>query len=223
MRYKYSKIYHVPWSKSITNDDEVLSDDDLKLYKNKKVVLTLKMDGECTTKYNDHYHARSIDSKDHISRHHVKQLHSRIKYDIPDNWRICGENLEAKHSLKYNNIDSYFMVFSIFNENNIHLSLKETLEWCDLLNLWHVPILDIIDFDENKIKEYCNNLNTDINEGICIRNIDSFHFSDFKNNYCKYVRKNHVQTDEHWMYKPIERNTLNTTSIKPNYMVKYKL
>lgn len=35
-------------------------------------------------------------------------------------------------------------------------------------------------------------------EGIVIRNADSFPLEDFSKNVVKYVRKNHVQTDEHW-------------------------
>ena len=35
-------------------------------------------------------------------------------------------------------------------------------------------------------------------EGVVVRNIESFPLDDFSKNVVKYVRKNHVQTDEHW-------------------------
>ena len=35
-------------------------------------------------------------------------------------------------------------------------------------------------------------------EGFVVRNVDSFAYEDFSKNVAKYVRKNHVQTDEHW-------------------------
>lgn len=38
----------------------------------------------------------------------------------------------------------------------------------------------------------------EICEGYVTRNLDSFHINDFDKNVAKCVRKNHVQTDEHW-------------------------
>ncbi len=35
-------------------------------------------------------------------------------------------------------------------------------------------------------------------EGIVIRNAESFPIEDFQYNVVKYVRANHVQTDQHW-------------------------
>lgn len=206
--FKYPRTYHVPWSQTITNDDKILTLKELECFKNLKVSLSIKMDGECTTLYTDYYHARSIDSKHHESRSYVKQLHDNIKHLIPNNWRICGENLYAKHSIYYDNLDSYFMVYSIWNENNICLSLKETLEWCQLLELFHVPIIDIIDFNIEIIKEYCNKFDTNENEGIVIRNIESFHYKYFKYNVSKFVRKDHIQSDNHWMYSKLTINKL---------------
>jgi hypothetical protein len=45
-------------------------------------------------------------------------------------------------------------------------------------------------------------------EGYVIRSSNSFDYNDFINNVRKYVRKGHVQTDEHWLNKPIEKNVL---------------
>lgn len=111
MYYKYPSTFHLPWSQGITNDDKILKN--LSNFYNKKIVVTIKMDGESCTMYRDKIHARSIDSKNHPSRHWVKQFHSTIKYNIPKNWRICGENLFAKHSIFYNNLPSFFF-FGIF-------------------------------------------------------------------------------------------------------------
>jgi hypothetical protein len=38
----------------------------------------------------------------------------------------------------------------------------------------------------------------DTREGVVIRVADSFKLDDFPNYVCKWVRPNHVQTDEHW-------------------------
>ena len=58
--YKYPRTPHLPWSPGKTNDDKVLKD--TSHFLGKEIVMSLKMDGEATTLYNNHMHARSIDS-----------------------------------------------------------------------------------------------------------------------------------------------------------------
>lgn len=45
-------------------------------------------------------------------------------------------------------------------------------------------------------------------EGYVMRPADAFKLDDFNNNVVKWVRPNHVQTDEHWMNKEVEVNGL---------------
>lgn len=111
---------HLPWSRGYTDDDKILRNTDH--FTGQEVVITEKMDGENTTMYPGFIHARSLDSKDHPSRHYVKTLHGGIKYLIPEGYRLCGENVYAKHSLLYSALPSYFMLFSVWNELNVCLS-----------------------------------------------------------------------------------------------------
>ena len=140
--YKYPKIFHFPWSLSKTKDDKTLSAEQIDhLFTGKDVVVTEKLDGENTTLYSDYLHARSLESKSHPSRTWIKNFHSQIKYSIPEPWRICGENMYAKHSIYYQNLLSYFYVFSIFNQSNVCISWKDTVKWCEDLHLQNVPVL----------------------------------------------------------------------------------
>ena len=43
-------------------------------------------------------------------------------------------------------------------------------------------------------------------EGIVVRNSSEFYFDQFKYNVAKYVRTDHVQTDQHWSQQKIIRN-----------------
>jgi hypothetical protein len=204
---KYPKTYHLPWSPGFTNDDKVLKNTDC--FENKSIVLTVKMDGECTTMGRDYIHARSLDSKDHPSRSWVKSLHGQIKYNIPQDWRICGENLYAKHSIHYHNLDSYFEVFSIWNENNECLNWRETEDWCELLGLETVPVLMVNLWNTDEIKNtYLPTFENDECEGYVVRLWDSFCFDYFQKSIAKYVRQNHVQTNEHWLKQEIMVNQL---------------
>ena len=38
-------------------------------------------------------------------------------------------------------------------------------------------------------------------EGIVTRNLEAYKVADFKQNVFKYVRKDHVKTDQHWSKK----------------------
>lgn len=202
--YKYPRTYHLPFSKGATSDDKILKD--TKHFIGKKIVVTEKMDGENTTIYRDYYHARSLDSK-HRNYHSylLSEIIPRIKYDIPENWRICGEYLYAKHSIWYTDLEDYFLVFSIWNGESC-LSWEETREYCELLGLSIVPELYIGDYDEDKIKSIAENVVEHGGEGIVVRLLDTFSYENFSTSIAKYVRENHVQTDGHWSLGKIIQN-----------------
>lgn len=204
---KYPRTYHLPWSPGRSNDDKVL--DDTKQFEGKEVIVTIKMDGENTTFYDDYVHARSITYHSHPSRDLIKQLHATIAYEIPTGWRICGENVYAEHSITYQNLESYFLVFSIWNEKNICFSWDETCQWASLLGLHTVPVLYRGPWDETLIKEFkLLEIDNDPCEGYVVRVADEFHYKDFRKSAAKYVRSNHVTTDEHWLNKSVVANKL---------------
>ena len=206
---KYPRTPHLPFSPGSTNDDKVLKN--LNHFHGKKVVVTAKMDGECTTMYRDKIFARSIDSKDHVSRHWVKNLHAVIKYNINDNYRICGENLYAVHSIKYKHLKDYFYVFSVWNNNsNICMDWEFTSRLVKKSGLTLVPVLYEGIFDEevlislSELKE----LDGDPLEGYVVRTSKTFHYTEFYKNVAKFVRENHVTTSKHWMYEKMVKNEL---------------
>lgn len=206
MKYKkYPRTFHLPFSKGSTSDDKFLKD--YSNFENKDIIVTLKMDGENTTMYNDHIHARSLDSGYHESRDWIKQFHSSFKRDIPKNIRICGENLYATHSLEYNNLLSYFYGFSIF-ENDKCLSWNDTLEWFELFGIIPVEVIYEGVFDLNKLEQLSILLDSNKHEGFVVRLKDSFDYKDFNKSVAKYVRANHVTTNSHWMYQEIKVNKL---------------
>lgn len=205
-KFKYPRTPHLPWSEGATSDDKILKS--IAHFQDMNVVVTEKMDGENTTLYNDHYHARSLDSKNHPSRNWVKQMHANIAHEIPEGWRICGENLYAKHSISYEKLKSYFYVFSVWDDNNNCLSWDDTQEWCSLLGLTTVPVMYEGKWDEELFKSKKFLKFDHEAEGYVIRNKDKFSYSNFAKNIAKYVRKNHVQTDTHWMELEIVPNKL---------------
>ena len=204
--FKYPRTYHLSWSLGSTSDDKML--ESTAAFEGKVIVCTEKMDGENTSIYSDKYHARSLDSKHHDSRNWVKGLWGQIKHEIPEGWRICGENLYAKHSLFYDELPSYFMVYSIWDDKNMCLSWTDTVNICDMLGLITVPVISIGTFNEKILRELPTSLDLNKQEGFVIRNYESFHYDDFADNVAKWVRPKHVTTDQHWMFDVITPNKL---------------
>ena len=200
---KYPRTHHAPWSPKITDDDRIANFS----LNGMNVVITEKLDGENTTMTKERIYARSLDSNNHPSRNWVKNYWSSIAYSIPDGWRICGENLYAKHSIEYNDLESYFIGFSIWDSNNICLSWKDTVEYFNILDI-KMPRILYEGLWNDYLKDIHKNLDLKTCEGYVIRNSQSFEFRNFRKNVMKWVRPDHVQTHGHWMRSEIVKNKL---------------
>jgi hypothetical protein len=217
-RTKYPRTMNLPWSGSESSDDVWWQD--TMPFDGEEVVVTEKLDGECTSIYPDgHIHARSIDTRHHDSRSWVKQLTARIAHDIPKGYRICGENVFAWHSIFYKELPTYFFVYGIYN-GDYCVSWDEVEEICELLELQTVPVIYRGLWDENKVRD----ISTDgafptfdgpddgpsNAEGYVVRIANGFPYDQFRQKCAKYVRPHHVQTDQNWMTRAVVPNLLKT-------------
>lgn len=208
MKHKYPRTFHVDWSEGLSNCDKKIKH--YNGFVGREIVVTLKMDGENTSCYHDgSVHARSLDSQHHPSRDWVKKFWGENAYKLPPNWRVCGENLYARHSIGYNDLPSYFMGFSIWNERNVSLSWDDTLMWFEELGITPVQQLYRGQFDLAKLRQITARLDTKKEEGIVVRVAGEIQYDDFEFKVAKWVRNGHVQTAEHWMHSEIVPNGLN--------------
>jgi len=231
-RTKYPRTMNLPWSGSESSDDVWW--DDTSQFKHHEVVITEKLDGECTTIYRDGFtHARSVDSSHHASRSWIKSLAGGIGHRIPRGYRICGENLFACHSILYTELSNYFFVFGIYDDHNHTLSWRATEELCENLGLHTVPVICRGIWDEERMKSlwegegafptfaskvnpaerlpvYPEDFEPCEAEGYVVRRTCPFGHHDFKSCCAKYVRPKHVQTDSNWMTRQVVRNLLKT-------------
>lgn len=205
-RYKYPRTAHMSGSRGSTSDDIHISG--YSSFEGKEVIITEKMDGESFTFYADGYfHARSIDGRVHPSRTHTINALFKLIGLIPDGVRICGENLYAAHSIKYTSLPSYFQVYSAW-EGETCWDWDRTIALCNDLSLHTVPVLYRGVFSEQELRKVISSLDFNSQEGVVMRSVDQFTMDQFNDNVCKYVRPNHVQTDQHWMSKQIVKNGL---------------
>lgn len=210
---KYPRTYHLPWSLGATKDDKTHTPSNIShMFEGEEVVVTEKLDGENTTIYADgRMHARSLDSANHPSRNWVRGVVApTLIGNLPQGWRVCGENLYARHSLAYDQLPSYFVLFSIWKEDNVCLSWADTEEWAHLLGLHTAPVLFRGIWDPHTIQKLYpapSAFGAEM-EGYVVRIARGFPLEKFATNVAKFVRANHVQTSTHWAQSQIVPNKL---------------
>ncbi|MCC9307172.1 AAA family ATPase [Kitasatospora sp. RB6PN24] len=204
MRTHYPRTPHLPWSPGASGDD--VRTGDLSGLRGLEVVVTEKLDGENTTLYQDGLHARSLDSAHHPSRTWVKALQARIGPGIPAGWRICGENLYARHSIPYRELDGFFYGFSVWDDQDRCLDWDATVRW---LRARGVPVPRVLWrglLDERALRAL--KLDLDRQEGYVVRSVAGFSRAEFGQRVAKWVRAGHVRTSTHWMHAAVVPNEL---------------
>ena len=97
-------------------------------------------------------------------------------------------------------------MFSIW-EDNVCLDWDTTEAYCDLMGLKTVQVFYRGKYSKVLIDKIFETY-AHAHEGYVVRLRNSFEFKDFSTSIAKYVRANHVQTDEHWKNKPVAPNKL---------------
>jgi hypothetical protein len=212
MYVHYPRTWHLPDSPRRTKDDcahHIIP------FANQKVIASIKRDGENATIYADGYvHARSIDAPSHLSQTWIRNLAARLSYQLDPGFRLCGENLYARHAIQYDDLESYFDLFSVWDNNNISLSWSDVELWAQILDIPTVPILYRGPWNHNAIvsafKAYQEQHGEQ--EGWVVRTADAFAYQNFKKNVAKWVRPHHNRTTVHnwreWFNSPDSTNHL---------------
>jgi predicted kinase len=203
MRAHYPRTPHLPWSPGATADD--VRTTDLSGLRGREVVVTEKLDGENTTLYRDGLHARSLDSAHHPSRAWVKALQGRIGPAIPPHWRVCGENLYARHALPYRDLESWFYGFSVWDGGRC-LAWDPTVRFLRRLGVPAPRVLWRGVFDERTLRAL--RVDLAVQEGYVVRAAAGFDRDEFGARVAKWVRPDHVQSSVHWMQAPVVENGL---------------
>jgi hypothetical protein len=217
MKIKHPKMLHLPWSGLVTEDDRKLKTD--AVFHKQEVIVTEKIDGENITLAKDYWHPRSLHKKQHWSRDYVQGLHGRIGYQIPEGYRICGENCYATHTIQYDRLPHYFLVHSIWRQR-VCLSWDDSLLLAESLGLTMVPLLyrGLYDLEAiqsavcaMRLRSICAT-GPGTQEGYVIRLARSFNLSHFAESVGKYVnpafRQAFDEAEDHWSAGHLQRNTL---------------
>ena len=201
---KYNRTYHLPYSPGATSDDKISKSVDSLL--GKEIVITEKLDGENCGMTDEGVYARShaAFTTSAWSRE-VRQLHKlSVEDELGDGFFLFGENMEGIHSIEYTNLESYFYIFGI-RDNDIWIPWEKVEEYSYLLDIPTVPVLfkGIVN-SAKELQQIVEDLVSKPSElggqreGIVVRTAGMFHNDNFADNVMKWVRKGHVQTDVHW-------------------------
>lgn len=200
---KYPRTYHLPWSPGTTSDDRISKSVESLI--KREIVITEKLDGSNTSITKSGVYGRSHAD---FTRNpwDVKswEIWNLIKNDLSNGVYLFGEGMYGIHSIEYTNLTSYFYIFGV-RDNNIWIDWDSVEEYAYLLDLPTAPVLfrGVVN-SEKELKELTESLVSQpsslggSSEGIVVRNANSFHNDDFSQNIMKWVKKGHVQTDEHW-------------------------
>lgn len=215
MSEKYPRTLHLPWSLGRSEDDKVLASADHFL--NRELIISEKLDGGNACINREGVFARTHGgTATHPSFSHLKALWSTIRYDIPEDWSIFGENCSAVHTIRYKSLPSYFLVFGIRDdETGLWFSWCDTWSFSESIGLKTVPVLwsgKVSSTEE--LRETGDNLMSDGSvcggdaiEGYVVRFADEF--TEFEHSVGKYVRADHVK-GKHWMKRDMEQQGLSS-------------
>lgn len=204
---KYPRTMHHPSSPGLQNDDRVSEYPDDIL--GREVVITEKIDGGNTGLFNGEVYARSTGQPSTAGWFAMVRKHHAWKTMGDTDYVYHGEDVYGVHSIEYDPIpeDQTYMLFNIRRLTDE----KGWMSWDDLettgaaMNIPVVPVLfrgvfnsqkELVKWFEDQIK-LPSRLGGD-REGFVLRVTDFIPEEDFPRLVQKWVRRNHVQTNQHW-------------------------
>lgn len=205
--YKLPRTHHLPWSPNKKDtSDKVHKHVDFLL--NRQLVVTKKMDGECQCWTKNSFSLRSPDSKGGKLRSKARAKWAEIQWRIPDNKILFVEDISNMHSIQYpSDIPQFYLIAAavLTRDKGVFFlpyewgsEFESVIAYAMRFGLEPVPLLfeTKVRSEEQLEKETSHIIDTNIDEGFVIR--PKLGFFDWTSSTAKWVRENHVKTDEHW-------------------------
>ncbi len=212
---KYPRTHHLPWSPGATRDDKIQQD--VSSLIGVPIIISEKIDGSNVCLTPEDVFARSHSGPPtHESFAQLKAKHASVKHNLSD-IELFGEWAYAKHSISYTALPSYLMAFGarIHGDGGYWLSWSDLLIECSSVDICTVPVLYSGTVNsKSQLESLTNKLSAEnsvcggAREGLVIRTSTGFSDAEFEKCVLKIVRKDHVQTSEHWKSQKIEKNGL---------------
>jgi RNA ligase-like protein len=208
---KYSRTFHLPWSPGKTRDDRVL--DNLGGLLGLEIVITEKLDGSNVAYSRESVFARSHSGPPaHPSFDVAKATHAQIRHLIPERVTVFVEYCRAVHSIEYDGLPGYSHAIGV-REDNDWWDWDATCDLATNLGLPTVPLLHRGVLKDKRDLELLTGLLGNApsiyggtREGVVVRREAGCGL--FDGGIAKWVRADHVQTDEHWTHQKFKPQKL---------------
>ena len=210
MSAKYPRSFHLPWSPGGTSDDKRLRD--VSALIGAELVITEKCDGSNLTYTRHHVFSRSHSGPPaHPSFDLAKATHGRIAHLLSEGLSVFCEYCYAVHSIAYASLPEFSLVFGVRDDvTGLWWDWDMTAAQAADLGLPTVPVLFRGSVStEDELRAITEKLAQEPSlfggqrEGVVVRRAGQFEDAAFSRSLGKWVRKDHVQTDEHWMHQVI--------------------
>jgi hypothetical protein len=207
---KYPRTFHLPWSPGGTSDDKRMAD--VSALVGAEIVITEKCDGSNLT-----YTRKSVFSRSHAgppahpSFDLAKATHARIAHLLSEDLSVFCEYCYAVHSISYEGLPAYSLVFGVRDDAaGLWWDWDMVATQAADLGLPTVPVLFRGKVgSEAELRALTDRLSREpstfggAREGVVVRVAAQFPDEAFGQRIGKWVRKGHVQTDEHWLHQAI--------------------
>lgn len=202
MLKKFPRTPHLPSSCSATSDDKWLSKEGLaNLQSGVELIVTEKMDGSNYNMTRERAYARSVDGVGHPWDKPARRLWEQVRWDIPEDIRLSGESLYGRRSVAYEGLSAPFLLFGVW-EGDTLLSWDDMSEWAELLGLQMVPLIYRgHSFDEAISAWSARGYVDDSSEGFVVREAGAIAYDEYGLHVGKWVRANHVRTEDTWRHR----------------------
>jgi len=131
---------------------------------------------------------------------------------IPEGVTVFGEYLRIEHTVHYNTLPDYYLVFDMYDGKKFLSLLDEKcVEILDAIDLWHVPVLDATFDDRHLTRKDLNRLAV-LEKSVYGNRMEGFVVKDYDRQlfmkFVKYEFDEDLEQNPHWMKQPIKFNEL---------------
>ena len=233
MQNKYPKTLFLPFSPGATNTDKVIKS--LDKFINQDIIISEKIDGSnvCMDRFG--CYARSAKTPTHPSFDAFKAFHATVKNYLWPNHEYFGEWAYAQHSIAYKALPGYFLLFGIrsralepglsyywtswdYLEQHLNaINMPTEFHYPDgkVLKNLDIPTVPVLFRGTVRSAKELESLVLSLHkgasqcgaaekEGVVVRVASEF--TNFNDSIGKFVRKDHIQTKDHWKHMKVVKN-----------------
>lgn len=219
---KYEKTYRVKVPQFDIAGKLVAQDDEVRAILNGNVIIEEKLDGANAgiirhkSGFSLQKRGSLVGQSEHAQFQFFHSWSNRDAYDrimsVPEGILIYGELMFAVHTIYYDKLPDWFIVFDVLNvKTNKWMNRSERDVFCERHGFSQVPLIASGNFLKTELSSLIPDISAygpDPAEGIVIKRYTKKEYNRIKLVKPEFVKRLNDE-DEHWSHKELKRNVLN--------------